>query len=117
MDHSEAMQQSAAWAALPRSARRVYAAIAAEIAASGGDTAAVTQLALMTDHHLGAPGQALRLLRYLRLIEVSAGRRLVTVYKLSEGYRALGADEVARLVALAREVRPRSELSLGNRTT
>jgi hypothetical protein len=47
MADDQALQQSPAWAALPKSARRVYMALHAEIAAAGGDTATVTNVAVI----------------------------------------------------------------------
>ena len=100
------MLQSPAYAALPRSARKVLAAISTEIGRAGGDRAAITYETFMYDFHCGTPTQALRLLRSLGLIEVSAGRHLAGMYKLSDGWRAIDETEALRLLQLAREVRP-----------
>jgi hypothetical protein len=63
----------------------------------------------MHDYHCSAPNHSLRLLRYLRLLDVAPGPRLATKFRLSLGYRELDADAVARLAAAAREIRPRPE--------
>lgn len=70
------LEASAAWAALPKSARKVFKAVADTIAASGGDTAVVSFSDLIFDHHCGQPAQSLRLLRYLQLLAVAPDRHL-----------------------------------------
>jgi hypothetical protein len=81
--------------------------ISDQIAASGGDSVSLTYADLMHDFHCGAPAPSLRLLRYLRLIEMSSGKSLAGTYRLNDGWRELDENQVGRLMAAAREVRPR----------
>jgi hypothetical protein len=106
---ADAVELSPLWQATPRAARKVYTIIASEIAASGG-AATMTYDALMYDHRCGQPTISLRVLRYLGLIEVTPGKPVV--YRLGSGWRGMREAEAQRLVALAREVRPRLRLKL-----
>jgi hypothetical protein len=66
-------ENSAAYAALPRSARRVFAA--RERAIGDGSSASVAYVDLRLDHHIGrkAVSPSLKLLDHLGLIEISPG--------------------------------------------
>jgi hypothetical protein len=94
---------SPAYLALPQSARGVLAAI--EQAIGGGDSASVSYLAFMLDHHMAPQvvSPSLRLLDRLGLIEIETGRRGSNVFRLSNRWR--GIDE-AEAKELARELKP-----------
>jgi hypothetical protein len=98
-------ENSPAYAALPRSARRVFAAIEAEI----GDrsSASVSYVAFSVNHCIGRQSisRSLKLLDAVGMIEIEPGPRLVNVFRFSNRWRTIDEVEVARLVALAREVR------------
>jgi hypothetical protein len=80
-------ESSPAWAVVPKSARKVYDIISTTIAAGDGDSAQISHLDFMFDHHTGAPAPSLRMLRYLRLIEVVPGK--VGCYRLTSGWREI----------------------------
>jgi hypothetical protein len=95
--------ESPAFAALPRSARRVLAAI--ETAIGDGTSASVSYADFRLDHHISrkAVSPSLKLLDHLGLIEIEPGPRLVNVFKLSNRWRTIDEVEAARLAALARD--------------
>ena len=70
-------ENSPAYAALPRSARRVFAAI--ERAIGDGSSASVSYTDFRLDHHIGRQNisVSLKLLDHLGLIEIEPGPRLV----------------------------------------
>jgi hypothetical protein len=94
---------SPAYLALPQSARGVLAAI--EQAIGGGDSASVSYLSFMLDHHITQKvvSSALPMLVNLGLIEIETGPRGGNVFRLSNRWR--GIDE-AEAKELAREVKP-----------
>ena len=96
--------ESPAYAALPKSARKVLAAI--ERAIGDGSSASVSYVDFRLDHHIGrrSVSPALKLLDHLGLIEIEPGPRLVNVFKLSNRWWTIDEIEAARLAALAREV-------------
>jgi hypothetical protein len=98
--------QSPAFGALPRSAKKVLAAIETEIAAQGGTEATITYADFEDGYGCSPPAANLRLLRYLKLIEVSRGQSLAGVYKIGSGWQELSASEVEKLSAASREVKP-----------
>ena len=98
--------ESPAYAALPRSARRVFAAI--ERAIGDRSSASVSYTSFRLDHHIGrrAISASLKLLDHLGLIEIEPGPRLVNVFRFSNRWRTIDEVEAARLAALARELKP-----------
>ena len=98
-------EDSPAYAALPRSARRVFAAI--ERAIGDGSSASVSYEDFRLDHHIGRRyiSVSLKLLDHLGLIEIEPGPRLVNVFKFSNRWRTVDEVEAVRLAALARELR------------
>ena len=82
-------EDSPAYAALPRSARRVFAAI--ERAIGDGSSASVSYTDFGLDHHVGRQSisPSLKLLDHLGLIEIEPGPRLVNVFRFSNRWRAL----------------------------
>jgi hypothetical protein len=98
-------ENSAAYAALPRSAGRVFAAI--ERAIGDGGSASVSYTSFRLDHHVGrrAMSISLKLLDHLGLIEIEPGPRLVNVFRFSNRWRTVDEVEAKRLAELAREVK------------
>ena len=76
-------ENSPAYAALPRSARRVFAAIERTI--GDGSSASISFTSFRLDHHIGRQSisPALKLLDHLSMVDISPGRRLVNVFRLS----------------------------------
>ena len=76
-------ENSPAYAALPRSARRVFAAIERTI--GDGSCASVSYVDFRLDHGIGrkSVSPSLKLLDHLGLIEIEPGPRLVNIFKLS----------------------------------
>jgi hypothetical protein len=99
-------EHSPAYQMLPRSARRVFAAI--ERAIGDGSSASVSYTSFRLDHHVGrrAMSISLKLLDHLGLIEIEPGPRLVNVFRFSNRWRTIDEVEAVRLAALAREVQP-----------
>ena len=99
-------ENSPAYAALPRSARRVFAAI--ELAIGDRSSASVSYSEFRFDHHIGRQNisVSLKLLDHLGLIEIEPGPRLVNVFRFSNRWRTVDEVEAVRLAALAREVKP-----------
>ena len=95
-----------AYQMLPRSARRVFAAI--ERAIGDGSSASVSYVDFRLDHHIArkAVSPSLKLLDHLGLIEIEPGPRLVNVFRLSRRWCSIDEVEAKRLAALAREVKP-----------
>jgi hypothetical protein len=91
---------------LPRSARRVFAAI--ERAIGDGSSASVSYVDFRLDHHIArrAISRSLKLLDHLGLIDIEPGPRLVNVFRLSNRWRTVDEVEAVRLAELAREVKP-----------
>ena len=91
---------------LPRSARRVFAAIERTI----GDvsSASVSYTDFRLDHHIArkAMSPSLKLLDHLGLIEIEPGPRLINVFRFSNRWRCIDEVEAQSLAALAREVKP-----------
>jgi hypothetical protein len=94
---------SPAYRMLPRSARRVFAAIERTI--GDGSSANVSYVDFMLDHHMAPKvvSPSLKLLDRLGLIEIETGPRGSNVFRLSNRWR--GIDE-AEAKELAREVKP-----------
>ena len=99
-------EDSPAYAALPRSARRVFAAI--ERAIGDGSSASVSYTDFGETYHVGRQSisPSLKLLDHLGLIEVEPGPRLVNVFRFSNRWRVIDEVEAERLADLAREVKP-----------
>jgi hypothetical protein len=97
-------ENSAAYAALPRSARRVFTAIERTI--GGGSSATISYVDFRLDHHIQRLSPSLKLLDHLGLIDISPGARLVNVFRLSNRWRTVDEVEAKRLAALARELKP-----------
>jgi hypothetical protein len=99
-------EDSPAYAALPRSARRVFAAI--ERAIGDGSSASVSYVDFRLDHHIGrrSISVSLKLLDHLGLIDIEPGPRLVNVFRFSNRWRTVDEVEAVRLAELAREVKP-----------
>jgi hypothetical protein len=80
-------EHSPAYAALPRRARRVFAAIEAEI----GDrsSASISYVAFSVNHRIGRQSISisLKLLDHLGLIEIEPGPRLVNIFRFSNRWR------------------------------
>jgi hypothetical protein len=85
-------ENSPAYAALPQSARRVFAAI--ERAIGDGSSASVSYVDFRLDHHIGrrAISISLKLLDNLGLIEIEPGPRLVNVFRFSNRCRLRSHD-------------------------
>jgi hypothetical protein len=94
---------SSAFQMLPKSARRVFAAIERTI--GDGSSASVSYVDFMLDHHMAPKvvSPSLKLLDRLGLIEIETGRRGSNVFRLSNRWR--GIDE-AEAKELTREVKP-----------
>jgi hypothetical protein len=99
-------ENSPAFAMLPRSARRVFAAI--ERVIGDGSSASVSYVGFSVDHHIGRQSisRALKLLHDLGLIEIEPGPRLVNIFRFSNRWRTVDEVEAQRLAALARELKP-----------
>ena len=99
-------ENSPAYAALRRSARRVFAAIERTI--GDGSSASVSYVDFRLDQHIArkAVSPSLKLLDHLGLIEIEPGPRLVNVFRFSNRWRSIDEVEAVRLAALAREVKP-----------
>jgi hypothetical protein len=99
-------ENSPAFAMLPRSARRVFAAIERTI--GDASSASVSYVDFRLDHHIArkAVSPSLKLLDHLGLIEIEPGPRLVNVFRLSNRWRTVDEVEAVRRAALAREVKP-----------
>ena len=99
-------ENSPAYQMLPRSARRVFAAIERTI--GDGSSASVSYTDFRLDHHIGRQNisVSLKLLDHLGLIEIEPGPRLVNVFRFSNRWRTIDEVEAVRLAALARELRP-----------
>ncbi|MDI4239321.1 hypothetical protein OZ411_41770 [Bradyrhizobium sp. Arg237L] len=97
---------SPAYQMLPRSARRVFAAIERTI--GNGTSATVSYLEFSVDHNIGhrSISPSLKLLDRLGLIEIEPGKRLTNTFSLSNRWRSIDEVEAKRLAALAREVKP-----------
>jgi hypothetical protein len=97
-------ENSPAYAALPRSARRVLAAI--ETAIGDGNSASVSYVDFRLDHHISrkAVSPSLKLLDHLGLVEIEPGPRCGSVFRFSTRWRTIDEVEAARLAELAREV-------------
>jgi len=85
-------ENSPAYAALPRSARRVLAAI--ETAIGDGNSASVSYVDFRLDHHISrkAVSPSLKLLDHLGLVEIEPGPRCGNVFRFSTRWRTI--DEV-----------------------
>ena len=92
-------ENSPAYAALPRSARRVFAAI--ERAIGDKCCASVSYVGFGMDHHVTrmAVSPSLKLLDHLGLIQIEPGRRLVNVFRFSNRWRTIDEVEVLKLRA------------------
>ena len=99
-------ENSPAYQMLPRSARRVFAAIERTI--GDGSSASVSYTDFRLDHHIArkAVSPSLKPLDHLGLIEIEPGPRLVNVFRFSNRWRTIDEVEAARLAALARQVKP-----------
>ena len=99
-------EHSPAYAALPQSARRVFAAI--ERAIGDGSSASVSYADFGLDYHIsrGSISSSLKLLDHLGLIDIEPGRRLVNVFRLSRRWCTIDEVEAKRLSALAHELKP-----------
>ena len=104
-------ENSPAFAALPRSARRVFAAI--ERAIGDGASADVSYVDFMFEFHVGRQSisKGLKMLDRLGMIEVEAGPRCSNRFRFSNRWRSIDKVEAARLAALAREVLPHRRFS------
>ena len=87
---------------LPRSARRVFAAIERTI--GDGRSASVSCIAFRLDHGIGrkAVSPSLKLLDHLGLIEIEPRPRLINVFRFSNRWRCIDEVEAQSLAALAR---------------
>ena len=99
-------ENSPAFAMLPRSARRVFAAI--EQAIGDGSSVSVSYTDFKLDHHIARTSisSSLKLLDHLGLIEIEPGTRLVNIFRFSNRWRTVDEVEAVRLAARAREVKP-----------
>ena len=82
-------ENSPAYQMLPRSARRVFAAI--ERAIGNGSSASVSYTSFRLDFHIGRQSisPTLKLLHGLGLIEIEPGRRIVNRFRLSRRWCCL----------------------------
>ena len=80
-------ENSPAYAAVLRSARRVFAAI--ERAIGDGSAASVSYTDFRLDHHIArkTASPSLKLLDHLGLIEIEPGPRLVNIFRFSNRRR------------------------------
>ena len=92
--------------ALPRSARRVFAAI--EWTIGDGSSASLSYVNFGLDHGIArkSVSPSLKLLDHLGLIDIEPGPRLVNIFRFSNRWRTIDEVEAVRLAALAREVKP-----------
>ena len=99
-------ENSPAYAALPRTARRVFAAI--ERAIGDRSSASVSFTSFRLDHHIWRQdiSSSLKLLDHLGLIDIEPGPHLVNVFRFSNRWRTIDEVEAVRLAALALEVKP-----------
>jgi hypothetical protein len=99
-------ENSPAYQMLPRSARRVFAAI--ERAIGDGSSASVSYVDFRLDHHIArkSVSPSLKLLDHLGLIEIEPGPRLVNIFRFSNRWRTVDEVGAKRLAELAREVKP-----------
>ena len=97
---------SPAYQMLPRSARKVFAAI--ERAIGDGTSASVSYIDFRLDHGIArkSVSPSLKLLDHLGLIEIEPGPRLVNIFRFSNRWRTVDEVDAVRLAALAREVKP-----------
>jgi hypothetical protein len=98
-------KNSPAFQMLPRSARRVLAAI--ETAIGDGSSASISYVGFALDHHIArkAVSPSLKLLHGLGLIEIEPGPRLVNIFRLSNRWRCIDEVEAKRLSELVRELK------------
>jgi hypothetical protein len=106
-------EHSPAYAALPRRARRVFAAI--ERAIGDRSSASVSYVEFALEHHIGrkSVSPSLKLLDHLGLIEIEPSPRLVNIFRFSNRWRTIDEVEAVRLAALAREVQPHAASKSG----
>jgi hypothetical protein len=99
-------EKSAAFVALPKSGRKVLAAI--EKAIGDGDCAAVSYVEFMHIYRVGRPtiSAGLKALDGLGFIEITPGPRSGNVFRLSNRWASIDASEAARLVREARKMLP-----------
>jgi hypothetical protein len=97
---------SAAYAALSKTARRMLGVIQKAIGKDG--SAAISFTDFMFTHRIGRPSisKGLKQLDALGMIEIARGPRAGNVFRLSNRWRAINADEAARLAREARTVLP-----------
>jgi hypothetical protein len=90
-------ERSPAYAALPKTARRMLGVI--EKAAVGG-SAAITFASFMADHHFGRPSISggLKALDALGWIDITPGPRSGNVFRLSNRWRTISEADAKRLV-------------------
>jgi len=96
-------ENSPAYQMLPRSARRVFAAI--ERAIGDRSSASVSYTEFRFDHHIGRQSisPSVKLLDHLGLIDIEPGPRLINIFRLSNRWRCIDEVEAVRLAELARE--------------
>ena len=112
-------EASVVWAAIPRTSRKVFEAIAKTIADNGGDAATISYLDLEYSHGCANNSIALsiRTLNCVGLIDIEPGPRLGRQYRLSDRWTAIRSEtEVERLIAMAREIKSRGHQESGLRT-
>jgi hypothetical protein len=99
-------ENSPAYAALPRSARRVFAAI--ERAIGDGSTASVSYIDFRLDYGIArkSVSPSLKLLDHLGLVDIEPGPRCSNIFRLSRRWCKIDGLEAVRRAALAREVQP-----------
>lgn len=80
-------ENAPAYAVLPRSARRVFAAIERTI--GDRNSASVSYVDFRLDHHIArkSVSPSLKLLDHLGLIDIEPGKRLVNVFRFSNRWR------------------------------
>ncbi|KRR11533.1 hypothetical protein [Bradyrhizobium valentinum] len=118
---STEIEQSIAYAALSKPAKRALAFITAAIERGGVGTAPVTSLAMMTALGISSTARIAavnRELRGLGFVITTEGARRATVFALTEGWRNItDADEAKRLAAVARETQKRRQVRVGARVS
>ena len=99
-------EQSVAFKALGKNAKRVYAFVVSEIEVGGGGSVPITTALMMERLNIAsssAISAAIRELRALGFVEVQLNARRANAFSVSERWRAItDGDDAKRLVADAR---------------
>jgi hypothetical protein len=99
-------ENSPAFAALPQSALKVFAAIERTI--GNGSSATISYHDFQFQHHFGRKtiSAGLKALDHLGMVEIEPGARLINRFKLSNRWRTIDGIAAVRLAELAKEQKP-----------